>query len=172
MGFLDATTSGRFKRDKAGNTLFYPWGFMGKGRRLPDGYTTALVRDFVGRYDKISFVTLIAVLLFAGWKWSMLLFPFFLAWYFVSIRRMLHGCPVVTERLSLLEVYSISATSYSEPMLWFLLADACFFVLAMLYVISRAKTPWDVLLGVLYTGFFGMCAALFVYMIRAKRRSQ
>lgn len=39
MGYFEGLTNGNFKKDRDGNTIFFPWGILGKGRVLPDEQT-------------------------------------------------------------------------------------------------------------------------------------
>ena len=66
MGYFRRLSDALFKTDSHGNTIFYPWGMIGKGYVLPDRQTEDKVRRFVIWYHFTVLVTLLFVGAFLG----------------------------------------------------------------------------------------------------------
>ena len=108
MGYFEGLTNGSFKKDKAGNTIFFPWGVLSGGKVLADEQTETKVRNFVNRCYKISLPMILGVGLIVGWAWSLLLVPVFGAWFYCGSKSLVSGCPDSEEKLTLKEGYANS----------------------------------------------------------------
>lgn len=168
MGYFEGLTSGSFKKNKDGNTVFFPWGVLSKGRILPDEPTETKVRGFLINYYKVTLPTIIGVGVIVGWLWSFLLVPIFSAWFYFGTKSLISGCPYSEEKLTLKEGYTNSATSHNKFTLWLLFFCTLLFVLAGIFIAITAKSSDQMMLGWFSTIFFGACGVAIGYMLKVK----
>jgi hypothetical protein len=172
MGYFDALTSGCFKKDQSGKSVFYPWGVLGKGLVLPDEETENKVRRFVRRFYMISLPLIIIVSVTVGWVYSFALAPILIAWYHFKSRPLLTGCSITEDKLTLKESYSNSAKIYNKKVLWLLLILSIIFEAGGLLRFVHATSTYDKIMATFGFLFFGCCAVTFGYMIKAKRPNE
>lgn len=171
MGYFDGLTNGSFKKDKNGNTVFFPWGALGRGRVLADEFTETKVRGFVRRYYQVTLPIIIGVGIIFGWAWPFLLLPVFGAWYYFGTKSLVSGCPHGEDKLTLKESYANSAASHNKFTLWLLFICSVLFVLAGIFMATIAKSSGQMILGLLTVAFFGACGAAIGYMLKVKRHA-
>ena len=171
MGYFDGLTNGSFKKDKNGNTVFFPWGVLGKGRVLPDESTEIQVRGFVRRYHQVTLPLIIGVGVIFGWVWSFLLVPVFGAWFYFWSRRLVSKCSYSEDKLTLKEGYQNSAASHNKFTLWLLFIFSVLFVLVGIFFAIAAKSGYQMILGLLSAAFFGACSVAIGYMLRVRRNA-
>ncbi len=165
MGYFDGLADGTFKKDSQGNTVFYPWGVLGKGRVIPDEETRVRLRNFVKLYYQITLPVIIVLSVFRLW---LLLVPAtigLVAWFLIHTRTLLKDCPLSTEKLTLKEGYRNSAASHNKPTLWILLVFSLLMVAGGLFLLIAGK----VLIGLGALVMFGLCSAAFIYMLKSKQ---
>ena len=168
MGYFEGLTNGSFKKNKNGNTVFFPWGILSRGRVLPDESIETKVRGFVMRYYKVTLPTIIFVGAIEGWLWSLLLVPIFGAWFYFGTKSLVSGCPYSEEKLTLKEGYTNSAASHNKFTLWLLFICSILFVLAGILIASTAKSSSQIMLGWSSIIFFGACGVAIGYMLKVK----
>ncbi|MES2355158.1 MAG: hypothetical protein V4568_12310 [Pseudomonadota bacterium] len=171
MGYFEGLANANFKKDKAGNTVFFPWGALGRGKILPNEQMETKIRGFVGRYYKISLPTIICVSVIVGWAWSFLLIPIFGAWFHFGSKSLTSGCPDSEEKLTLKEGYVNSAASHKKSTLWLLFIASIMFVLGGVFIASTAKSSGEILLGWSSIVFFGACGVAIGFMLKVKHRA-
>ena len=171
MGYFEGLTNGNFKKDRDGNTIFFPWGILGKGRVLPDEQTEKKVRTFVSRYYKVSFPTIIGIGVIVGWGWSFLLFPIFVIWFYFGLKSLISDCPYSDDRLTLKEGFTNSAAGHNKVTLWVLLVFSILFVVAGIFIASIARSSGQITLGLITVIIFGLCSGAMGYMLKTKQRS-
>jgi hypothetical protein len=171
MGYFEGLTNSSFKKDKDGNTIFFPWGVLGKGRVLPDEPTETRVRVFISRYYKVSLATIIGLGVIVGWTWSFLLVPIFVAWFYFGSKSLVSGYPYSEDKLTLKEGYTSSAAGHNKVTLWLLFIFSILFVLAGIFIASMATSSGQIALGLLGTIFFGACSAAIGYMLKVKHNA-
>jgi len=171
MGYFDGLTNGSFKKDKNGNSVFFPWGVLGKGRVLPDESTEMKVRGFVHRYYQVTLPIVIGVGVIFGWLWSFLLVPLVGAWFYFGIKPLVSGCPYSVDKLTLKEGYANSAASHNKFTLWLLFICSALFVLAGIFIASVAKSSGQMIFGLSSAAFFGACGTATGYMLKVKRNA-
>ncbi len=66
MGYFRRLSDALFKIDRHGNTIFYPWGIIGKGYMLPDRQTEDKIRRFVIWYHFTGLAIILIVGAFLG----------------------------------------------------------------------------------------------------------
>lgn len=103
MGYFKRLTSSSFKIDHVGNTIFFPWGVLGKGYIVPDKITEDKIRNFVTLYHVVG-LTLIFVVGVFLMLWDIafvIIIPAaVLVWYLQTIKYV-KGLKQSEERLSL-----------------------------------------------------------------------
>jgi hypothetical protein len=172
MGYFDGLTNGNFKKDKDGNTVFFPWGALGRGRILPDRSTEATVRGFVRRYLQVTLPIIIGVGIIFGWAWPFLLLPVFSAWYYFGTKSLVSGCPRSEDKLTLKESYTSAAANHNKVTLWLLFICSVLFVLGGIFMSTMAKSSGQMILGLLTAAFFGACGGALGFMLKVKRHAQ
>ncbi|MQR00634.1 hypothetical protein [Glaciimonas soli] len=171
MGYFDGLTSKNFKKDKNGNTLFFPWGVLGKGRVLPDDAAETRVRGFVNRYLKISLPMIIGVTTIAGLKWSTPLLLFFGVWFYFGTKALVSDYPYSDENLTIKESYANSAASHNKLTLQIIFFCSVLFVLIGIFMAATAKSPQQIAIGCFSAVFFGTCGVAIGYMLKKKSAS-
>jgi succinate dehydrogenase hydrophobic anchor subunit len=170
MGYFDALSSSGFKKDGSGRSVFYPWGALGKGRVLPDTESERRVRTFVVRYYIISMVVLAVIAMTAGWLFALIPVPFLMLGYHVRSRAMIRTWPEAGDRLTFRESYANVARAYNKTILWVFFVISILFAALGLLLLLDGSSPNDRVHGAVIILFFGLCAVLFGFMIRARRR--
>ncbi len=169
MSYFDALTGSGFKKDDAGNIVFYPWGVFGKGRVLQDEETENKVREFIRRYYTISLPVIIIVGVTVSWVYALILLPVLFAWYYVKSRALIAGCAVTQDKLTLKQTYTNSAKVYNKKVLWLFLIFSILFGAGGLSMVFFGTSIRDKIISLLTFLFFGACAVNFGYMIKARR---
>jgi len=169
VGYFDGLTNGIFKKDKYGNTVFFPWGVLGKGRVLSDESTETRVRSFVRRYYQVTLPLIIGVGVIFGWVWSFLLLPVFGAWFYFGSRRLVSKCSYSEDKLTLKESYENSAVSHNKFTLRLLFIFSVLFVLAGIFMAIASKSSGQMIVGLLSAAFFGACSVAIGYMLKVRR---
>lgn len=165
MGYFAGLADASFKEDSNGNSVFYAWGVLGKGRVLPDEATKIKLRKFVIRYYQIMLPIAILLGIFRLWLPAILVLTLLTLGFYLYVNKLTKDCPICTEKLTLKESYKNSANSHNTLMLWFMLLVSLLFV---------ASGIWMFLKGRLFVGlgsvvFFGLCSAVFIFMLKVKR---
>jgi hypothetical protein len=170
VGYFDALSGSGFKKDEQGRSVFYPWGVFGKGRVLPDAETEKKVRAFVVRYYVISIVLLAIAGVGFGWVYALALVPLLMIWYHFKSRAMIAACPEAGDKLTLKESYVNSSRALNRKVLWSFLILSVLFAVGGLLILLVGTSGYDRIHGGGILLFFGLCAVVFGYMIRAKRQ--
>lgn len=123
MNNAEAMVNAAFKKDRDGNTVFYPWGILGRGRVPPSSAEEAVAREYMVNSHtngQIIMWVCIAVAAF-GWEWSVLLMLIFSAWYAALLMSLVSGWPYHADCLSLNHVCSGMAAVFSRRKIkWYL----------------------------------------------------
>jgi hypothetical protein len=168
MGYFDGLTDAIFKKDKTGNTVFYPWGVLGKGRVLSDPAKADQLRSFVRNYYLVTLPTLIVLGILRSLPLLIGIGLLLILWFLIRCRALLAGTPYSDERLTLKEGYKNSAASHNRLTLWVLLTSSVLFVIVGILIALKAHTFVHALFGLGTTVFFGACCAAIGYMLKVK----
>jgi hypothetical protein len=169
MGYFDGLTNASFKKDKEGNSIFYPWGTFGRGLVIPDDQSEERLRSFINRYYKVSLPSIITVGVIGGWLLASLLVPLFALWFYLGLKPLVSGYAYSVDRLTIKESCAGSAAGHSRSTLWLLLTSSGLLVLGGVLMASTADSLDRMIIGVLCTVFFGACCVAFAYMLAVKR---
>lgn len=154
-----------FKTATDGRRLFFPWGVLGRG------YVVAGDADYERIRGMRKTFLLISVVLIAGGlilQRQSQIAPLsivigYAAAYAVWTRFTLAGLPTAQERLTMREVVALHPKAYSPFLLWPLEIGALLFVIGGIVVVLKAPNPSPSDFGGIV--FFGLCAAVFAYML-------
>ncbi|MDQ7774131.1 MAG: hypothetical protein RDU13_11505 [Elusimicrobiales bacterium] len=168
MGYFEGVGSMYFKKDPQGRAVFYPWGALGKGYVLSDETMEPRLRRFLKTYI-ILVVPVFAVAAAFGLGWIIAFTAVSIAWFHLAAKRMLSGCAVSGERLTLRESYSNAARSHNRATLWVLLLVSLFFAVSAFYLAYLRRPSGLSALLILSGLFFGGLSAAYIYMIKVRR---
>ena len=137
MGYFEGLADASFKEDSNGNTVFYPWGVLGKGRILPDETTKTKLRKFIILYYQISLPLIILLVITRVWWLAVLFALASFLWFFFQSKKITKDCEISNEKLTVKESYRNSARSHNKIMLWFLLLISLLFVFSGVYLFVK-----------------------------------
>lgn len=166
MGYFEGLADATFKKDSSGNSVFYPWGVLGKGRVLPDEPTKTKLRTFVIRYYQIMLPTAILLGIFRLWLPAILVLAALTLGFYFYVNQVTKDCPICSEKLTVKESYKNSAKSHNTLMLWFLLLASLLFVLGGIWLFLKGR----LFIGLGSVVFFGLCSAVFILMLKIKHK--
>jgi hypothetical protein len=168
MGFFDALSAGKFKKDESGRELFYPWGGFGKGRILPDEESGAGMRRFLRRYHAASLPSVLVVGIFFGWEWALLLACAAFAGYCLKIRARVAPFQEADVPLTLREACSGEARAHARATLWIFFCGSVALMSAGLFILVIGPSANDKFVGLAGGAFFGLCSLKSGFMLQAK----
>ena len=166
MGLFDGLTNASFKSDAEGNTIFFPYGKLGKGRTIADKNTEEKVRRFITRYLWANLFFVIVVGRAVGYFWILLALPIIIVWYRREIERHLKDVPISDTKMSVEESMQNMATGTPRLLLRFILLASIVSLLVSVALLTETGQP-GFMLAVL---FFALCSALPIYMLRKKNK--
>jgi hypothetical protein len=166
MGYFEGLADASFKQDSNGNSVFYPWGALGKGRVLPDEATKTKLRTFVIRYYQIMLPVGILLGIFRLWLPAILILTVLTLGFYLYVNLLTKDCPICTEKLTLKESYKNSANSHNTLMLWLLLLVSLFFVIGGIWMFFKGR----LFIGLGSVVFFGLCSAVIILMLKVKHK--
>lgn len=168
MGYFDGLASGIIKKDKNNNSVYYPWGILGKGYVLENEEKEQEIKKMVILFYQLFF----AIFILFALLFKML--PIFivgtlglLIWFLVKSHQLTKNCPKSDEKLTLKEGYSNSAKAHNIWMLYVLLAVSIVFTLLGLFLLLSGKS---ILPSLFLTVLFGASGVAIGYMIRVKKQ--
>jgi hypothetical protein len=96
MSFLDLAVNSSFKSNERGQTVFLPWGKLGKGYVLGSEQKAAEARRFVKRTALSVFGLLFLTIFTVGPTFAIFWFPFWSLFYWWRVNRMLRACETIS----------------------------------------------------------------------------
>ena len=168
MGYFDGLASGIFKKNKDNQSVYYPWGILGKGYVLPDAERESAIKNMVILFYQLFFAVFV---IFSIIFKNILIFGLgvigLIVWFLYQSKQLTKNCPVSTEKLTLKEGYTNSAKAHNLWVLYALLAVSVIFTLFGLALLIGGKSVGT---GLIFSILFGACCAAFIYMIRVKKQ--
>jgi hypothetical protein len=166
MGYFDGLTDASFKTDEKGNTIFYPWGILGKGYILPEDKKESF-RTKIKRFLQISLPLAILITILKLWALLLIILPVFILGYTIWMNKITKNLMLSSNKLTLSESTRNSARSHNLTTLWILAASSLLFVAASIFIIITAPEKWTIAIpGII---FFGFGLYIFWKMIKAKK---
>jgi hypothetical protein len=170
MSYFDGLASGIIKKDRANNSVYYPWGVLGKGYVLPSEARETEIKNMVILFYKIFFAMFFIHLFLLK---NALIFAVFvitlLSWFLFQSKKLTKDCPKSDEKLTLKEGYTNSAKAHNKTVLWLLFVMAIIATLAGIASLFSAKL---LIAGLFITIVFGASSAAIYYMIQVKNKQE
>lgn len=168
MGYFDGLASGIIKKDKDNNSVYYPWGVLGKGYVLPSAERETEIKNMVILFYQLFFgVFFVHLFLLKNALIFALLVLALVIWFLVKSKQLTKDCPKSGEKLTLKEGYTNSAKAHNKTVLWILLVVAFIATLGGIALLFSGK---QFILGLIMTLLFGASSAAIYYMIQVKNK--
>lgn len=165
MGYIEGLVNTLFKKTERGRSIFFPYGILGSGYYVVQDEETK-IQKFIALYYKVSFLTLIFVLMFFGLQalWLLLLD---LPWYHFKIKRLLKSAERAQEKTTFLEQAKRMAIANGVLTNVLLLVISLLMVGAsILYLVWSVGKGGDKGIGVLGAAFSGACLLFSIALVR------
>jgi Ca2+/Na+ antiporter len=165
MGYFDGLTDASFKKDSAGNSLFYPWGALGSGYIIESDESKNHIRGQIKTTYVVIIPLIIIVQVTVGVWLNAILLPVFVAWYIFYVKKMTKTLKKSDEKLTVKESVENSAKSHNLMTLILLLIISLGFVsIAVILLISKGShfVPYAAI------AMFGPGVFIFTRMIKHK----
>jgi hypothetical protein len=163
--YFEGLIEGSFKTTADGQRLFYPWGVLGKGYVLPGVQAEQRIRRFMKIYYMVSLPLVFITVSLYGFYYALTLVPVVLLAYGASALSLTRRMLATRERLRLTESLANSGRAHSPRTLWLLFIVSVVFIIGDIggMILDR-----QVGMGSLSILFFGTCATVIGYMLRAR----
>lgn len=169
MGYFDGLTEASFKKSEQGETLFYPWGVLGKGYIVSDAKKEAELRKFTKLNYIITLPVVIINQLLFGYLPNLVLLPIYLVIFLVLLKKLTKDLPIANEKLKISESYKNSASKHNLATLIVLaLCSLAFTITGILFIIDGR----NILLGSFAAILFGLSTVAISYMILNKIKNK
>lgn len=167
MGYFDGVAASSFKTDEQGNTVFFPWGILGKGYILPEDKKDSIRRSFKHHVILILTLAIGCSLFFNIYALVLGLLLYYIGYAF-WVNRLTKVLTVSTGSLTFADARESSARAHNTATLWFLEIVSLLLVIAGIYVLITMPQKWIV--GLSSVLFFGYGFLVFWKMIKTKRK--
>lgn len=169
MSYFDGLTEASFKKNTQGETLFYPWGVLGKGYLVQDSKKEAHLRKFTKLNYMVTLPLVIVNQILFGYLPNLILMPIYLITFVVILKKLTKGLPYAEEKLKISESYKNSASKHNLATLIVLDIAALAFTLTGLLFILEGR---NVLLGAFAFILFGFTTVAISYMLWNKLKTK
>ncbi len=162
MGYFDGLAEASFKKDSLGRNLFFPYGALGSGFILESEEHKNKIRKFFKIIYIILLPTIIVIQIAVGFWLNLALIPFFHIWFYFTMKKITRNLTSSNEKLKIAESFKNSARSQSLAILIALeISSLVFFAAGILILVKNI----DLIMGLLITAFYGLCAVVIGRMI-------
>jgi hypothetical protein len=179
MGYFDGLVDAVFKTDLNGQSVFYPWGVLGRGRVLKDPVAAQAAKLFLRRWYQVMLGS--AVVLSLVFTSRSLSFPIkfgaavayavvFIGWFFLRTRALVAGTEFSDERLTIRESHANTAARFSRGMLWGFLLIALLMTVGGVWMVTSRASKLDLLAGWTLIVMGPFCAVVFTRMLWLKSK--
>ncbi len=155
MGYLDGLAASSFKTDEKGNTVFFPWGILGKGYILPEDE-----KDIIRRSFKRHMILILTLAIACSLLFNIYVLVLGLALYYVGyafwVNRLTKGLTLSTSTLTSIDARESAARAHDTATLWFFEIVSLLFVMAGIYVLIVVPQKWIVAMSSVLFGFIGV----------------
>ena len=169
MGYFDGLTDAVFKKDSAGNNVFYPWGIFGSGFIIHSEDQKNQIRNFYKTMYRMMLPAIVIIHVLVGVWLNLVLLPIYIAWYHLRMRKITKDLPKTLEKLKISEAYKNSAKSHNLPTLIFLGLISIGFVAIGAFLLKSGE---NALIACAMIGLFGLCSVVMGCMIKTKIQSK
>src|SRR4051812_5384017 len=168
MGYFDALTSRYFKTGPDGRQLFFPWGVLGRGYLLGSERDYDQLRQRLKIYAIVALVAIVGPAALQIPMASIVIAVLLVAFYFIWVSYLLRGLQASDEKLSWRESITSQAHAHSAVALWSLQVVSLGFVGIGVFILVVEPGKWLKALAAVV--FFGLCAAVFAFMLVLRSR--
>jgi hypothetical protein len=169
MGYFDGLASGSLKKNSEDQTVFYPFGILGKGYILPDQPAEQRIRAFLVRYYKISLPVSIVFTNFS-WVWATIAVIIFAAWFYFGTKALVANYQQSDSTLTLRESFTNSAVTHNAFTLWIFLIFSFLLLAGSILIVVTANSTKQQLIALTSVVFFGTTSAAIAYMLWSRRK--
>ena len=170
MGYFDGLASSIIKKDVNDNSVYYPWGVLGKGYVLPDAARETAIKNMVILFYQIFFgMFFVHLFLLKNALIFAVLVILLVIWFLLKSQQLTKDCPKSDEKLTLKEGYTSSAKAHNIWILYILLTVSVLFTLGAIALLFSGKT---LVLGIIGAVLFGASSAAIYYMIQVKNKQE
>lgn len=166
MGYFDGLAASSFKTDEKGNTVFFPWGILGKGYILPEDK-----KDSIRRSLKRHVTLILGLAIACSWFFNLYALVLALLLYYIGyafwVNRLTKGLTVSSESLTFADSRESAARAHNATTLWFFEIVSVLFVIAGIYVFIAMPQKWFI--GLSSVILFGISSLILWKMIQSKR---
>jgi hypothetical protein len=181
MGYFDGLTDAAFKQDQLGNTVFYPWGVIGRGYILTDPAKIDQARLFMRRWYQINIFCATPILTMAIIPRAVPL-PVKIAlavtyaviatgWFVLRSRQLTAAAEISGERMRFRDSYTNAAKGLGRSMLWVLFGVSCLVVVGGLWMAVNGRSRFVSWTGGATAVFFTAVACVYAYMLSVQGRT-
>jgi hypothetical protein len=169
MSYFDGLTEASFKKNTQGETLFYPWGALGKGYIVQDTKKEADLRKFTKLNYMITLPLVIVNQVLFGYLPNLILMPIYLITFFVVLKKLTKDLTTTDEKLKISESYKNSARKHNLATLIILGITALLFTITGLLFIIEGR---NAVLGSFAFILFGFTTVVISYMLWIKIKTK
>lgn len=168
MGYFDALTTSSFKTSEDGHRLFFPWGALGRGYRIPSEQDFERLRHKVKVYMMASLPVIIGVSIVAGLGVTVLLLIVLVVAYVLWAHLQCRGMVQVAEKYTISESMASQAREHGSFGLWLIEIGSAAFVAMGIFILIVDPSSW--LIAAASILFFGLGTLIFGKMIATRNR--
>lgn len=171
---LERPFNNSVKKDSAGRTVYFPWGYLGKGHVIESAATETRMRRAVKIYNFmwVVLVLVFGVLLQDNSRLLLPAMPAMWMFFYVMSRIILAGCPVSPEKLSFREYNTAVAKNFNEVLLFLFLLGTSLFTGVCLWALAATISAHAALtnkaIALFGVFFFGLATANLSYVFSLK----
>ncbi|MGD9818137.1 MAG: hypothetical protein AB7V04_05475 [Desulfomonilaceae bacterium] len=170
MSFLDSFSDPLFKKSESGESIFYPWGVLGKGYVITSNAEADRIKATVKWCNFCAILVSIMCLQVLGLVYSLIFVGIYYVGYTFWTGSVTKGMAVASEKLRLSETVERMVIHYSPWNLVLMLVLAL--VLCILSAIMFFAEPEERGMAAIGFIFFGGCSLWFAYMLSVRRKSR
>lgn len=170
MSFLDSFSDPLFKKSKSGESIFYPWGVLGKGYVVTSDSEADRIRATLKWCNFGAIMVSIMCLQVLGLVYSLIFVGIYYVGYTLWTGSVTKRMAVSSEKLRLSETVERTVIHYSIWYLVLMLVSAL--VLCILAGIMYFAEPEERFMAAIGFIFFGGCSLWFVYMLYVRRKNR
>jgi hypothetical protein len=163
-----------FKKDAAGNHVFFPWGIFAAGVIVNTEEKRATIQGFLSIYYGVGLPIIAATTILKSYWFAGAVVCGMMLVYVLFVRLTLRDLPRSKERMTLLESYRNSARTLPLPLLVMVDLGSIGFTVVSVAMLADSRFRETGQVGMAIAGllFFGLGSIVFSYLIFIKLRKR
>jgi hypothetical protein len=162
-------TAPAFKTALDGTTLFFPWGFLGRGYPIKSELDYRRLRQQLKINYVLGFVLFICAFALLGYAELVLATVALVLVYLVWVGFRLRGAQPSDEKLSYQEAIAAQTSKISPKLLWSLEIGSIIFVIGGMFILVSEPDQWLKAAGEIF--FFGVCSIAYANMLLIQKKA-